>query len=65
MESFLYVWIECYPSSEKEESASMESGQEKFITEKSWLWNRILPGREREACTWLKEGHKSIMEMKA
>lgn len=30
MESFLYVWIECYPSSEEEESGSMESGQEKI-----------------------------------
>lgn len=27
----LYVWIECYPSSEEEESASMESGQKNLI----------------------------------
>lgn len=44
----MYVWIECYPSSEKEEPAPIDSDQVKvYYREILILKQRILPGGER------------------
>ena len=44
----MYVWIECYPSSEKGEADSIESDEEKvYYREILILKQRIHPGGER------------------